>query len=75
MIHWPSSGKQDAKDNDPEALADDVPVADHRIIRLAPSRLLRTQSRPQWCSLTTAIMLINYNEQQAVRLELNTPEE
>jgi magnesium transporter len=52
----------------------DTPIA-NRAIRLAPSRLLRTQSRPQWCSLTTAIALINYSEQQAVRLELNTPEE
>lgn len=52
----------------------DTPTV-NRAIRLAPSRLLRTQSRPQWCSLTTAIALINYNEQQAVRLDLNTPEE
>ncbi len=47
----------------------------NRAVRLAPSRLLRTQSRPQWCSLTTDIMLINYSEQQAVRRKLDTPEE
>lgn len=48
----------------------------NRVVHPETLRLLRTQSRPQWCSLTTAIMFINYSEQQeAVRLKLNTPEE
>lgn len=77
MIRWSSLGKQDVKDDDQaqENASVQTPVVDHRVLRFAPSRLLRTQSRPQWCSLTTAITLINYNEQEAVRLELNTPEE
>lgn len=47
----------------------------NRIVYSTSLRLLRTQSRPQWCSLTTAIGLIHYNEQLASRHKLNTPEE
>lgn len=46
-----------------------------RVVNPTPLRLLRTQNRPFSCSLTTAIVLINYNEQQAVRHILKTPEE
>ena len=47
----------------------------NRVVHPTRSRLLSTQSRPLSCSLTTAIVLINYTEQQVVRLELNRPEE
>lgn len=47
----------------------------NRVVHPTPLRLLRTQNRPLSCSLTTAIVLINYSKQQAVRLELKAPEE
>lgn len=46
-----------------------------RVVHPTPLRLLRTQDRPLSCSLTTDIVLINYSQQQAVRLNLNKPEE
>ncbi len=47
----------------------------NRVVHPVSSRLLRTQNRPLSCALTTAIVLINYSEQQAIRLNLDTPEE
>lgn len=47
----------------------------NRTVHPIPLRILRTQKRPQWCSLTTAITLIQYSEKQAIRYELDTPEE